>query len=65
MARKDMISVEDLEFRTETNEAIIIEYCGREITLPKSQIEWPEDATRGKLITVEMPEWLAEDRGII
>jgi hypothetical protein len=65
MARNDMTSVEDLEFRHETIEAIIVEYCGREITLPKSQIEWPENAARGQLITVEMPEWLAEDRGLI
>uniref|UniRef100_I2Q074 Uncharacterized protein n=1 Tax=Desulfovibrio sp. U5L TaxID=596152 RepID=I2Q074_9BACT len=65
MGRNDMIDVEDLEFRREAGAAIIVEYDGEEISLPVSQIEWPEDATRGKLITVTMPEWLAEDRRII
>ncbi|MHC1788576.1 hypothetical protein [Solidesulfovibrio sp.] len=65
MGRNDMIEVEDLEFRHEAGAAIIVEYDGEEVSLPQSQIEWPEDATRGDLITVTMPEWLAEDRGLI
>jgi hypothetical protein len=65
MGRNDMIEVEDLEFRTEAGAAVIVECDGKEISLPLSQIEWPEDATRGDLITVTMPEWLAEDRGLI
>lgn len=65
MARNDMIEVEDLEFRTEAGAAIIVEYDGEEVSLPQSQIEWPDDAERGDLITVTMPEWLAMDRRLI
>ncbi|WP_300157133.1 hypothetical protein [Solidesulfovibrio sp.] len=65
MGRNDMIEVEDLEFRREAGAAIIVEYDGEEVSLPQSQIEWPEDAACGDLITVTMPEWLAMDRGLI
>ncbi|UJX41738.1 hypothetical protein K9F62_03280 [Desulfovibrio sp. JY] len=65
MGRNDMIEVEDLEFRCEAGAAIIVEYDGEGISLPVSQVEWPEDAERGDMITVTMPEWLAMDRGLI
>lgn len=65
MGRNDMVEVEDLEFRHETGAAVIVECDGKEISLPQSQIEWSEDAARGDLITIAMPEWLAEDRGLI
>lgn len=66
MARNDMIEVEDLTFVRETSAAILVQDPdGSEIWLPQSQIDWPEDAERGDVITVSMPEWLAEDKGLI
>jgi hypothetical protein len=65
MARNDMIDVEDLEFLHETDSAILVECDGEEVWLPLSQIEWDGDAERGDTITVSMPEWLAEDKGLI
>ncbi len=65
MARNDMIEVEDLEFLHETDSAILVEYDGEEVWLPLSQIEWDGDAEKGDSITVTMPEWLAEEKGLI
>ncbi len=64
MGRNDMIEVEDLEFRHETEMAIIVVDGVRSVGLPKSQIEWPEDASQGDFIAVSMPEWLALDKGL-
>lgn len=33
--------------------------------LPRSQIEYPQDACEGEVITVTMPEWLATEKGLI
>lgn len=38
---------------------------GREHDLPRSQIEFDADATRGDIVTVKMPEWLAFNEGLI
>ncbi len=65
MARNDMIDVEDLEFLHETDSAILVEFDGDEVWIPLSQIEWGMDAEKGDTITVSMPEWLAEAKGLI
>lgn len=38
---------------------------GQEHNLPRSQIEFDADATRGDVVTVAMPEWLAFNEGLI
>ena len=68
MAHNELIDVEDLTFVRSTDAAILVEDPdGDEVWLPKSQIEWPEEALaeRGDTITVTMPEWLAEKKGLI
>jgi len=66
MARNELIDVEDLTFVRSTVAAILVQDPDEsEIWLPQSQIDWPEDADRGDIITVSMPEWLAEDKGLI
>lgn len=66
MGRNDMIDVEDLTFVRETSAAILVQDPDEsEIWLPQSQIDWPEDADRSDPITVTMPEWLAEEKGLI
>lgn len=60
------ITVEDLEFIRELNLAIVVrDPEGREVMLPKSEIEYDEDAESGDVIEVEMPEWLAIERGLV
>jgi len=61
-----MLIIEDMEFQTETEHAICVHASGddSDIWLPKSQIEWEEDAERGDLIAVSLPEWLAEEKGL-
>jgi len=68
MTYNELIDVEDLTFVRSSDAAILVEDPdGDEVWLPKSEIAWPEDAgaERGDSITVTMPEWLAEDKGLI
>lgn len=63
---RDMVTIEDLEFvRGLANAIIVRNDDGIEIMLPVSKIEYNIDAERGDIIEVEMPEWLALDRGLI
>ncbi len=50
--------------RRETDRAILLEVDVDEHWLPKSQIDWTEDAEPGEEIDVEVPEWLADERGL-
>lgn len=52
------------EILHETDDAILVEK-DPDIWLPKSKIEYDETASTGDTIDVEVPEWLAEDRGLI
>lgn len=61
-----MITVEDLTFEGETELAIFVtDPDGNKVTLPKSEIEYEDDPEKGDEIEVEMPEWLALERGLI
>lgn len=37
----------------------------KEVWLPISQIEYDLNASRGALTEVEMPEWLAKEKGLV
>lgn len=66
MANNEFIDVDDLTFVRSTVAAILVQGPdGSEIWLPQIQIDWPEDADSGDIITVSMPEWLAEAKGLI
>lgn len=64
----DMIDIE-CEFQVETEDAICIrpdpDDKKSDVWLPKSQIEWEGQAERGEDIIVAVPEWLAEQEGLI
>jgi len=64
MAKNDMIAVSVL-FVRETDAAILVDDAGNEVWLPKSQIEFPDDAKLDDVIDVSLPEWLAEDKELI
>lgn len=56
----------DLHFHAETDKAILISENGEErhaVWLPKSQIEYEDDG-RGSC-KVTLPEWLANEHGLI
>jgi hypothetical protein len=48
----------------ETDAAIKIRVDGDSYWLPKSQIDYTEDCTVGEEIDIELPEWLAEEKGL-
>lgn len=54
-----------VEFRHETEMAILVFDGDEEIWLPKSQIEYDEDAYFGDTIEVLIPEWLALEKRMI
>ena len=57
--RSDLVEIAD-EIRDDTREKAILFYDGaRTVWLPRSQIEINGDST------VTMPEWLADDKGLI
>lgn len=62
--KSDLIDV-SLHWHGETAKAIKVSEDGRKdgaMWLPKSQIEFERN---GEEVTVTMPEWLAEDKGLI
>lgn len=53
------------EVRYQTDRAILFYDGAKEVWLPKSQIEDPEEFAVGEAIDVLLPEWLAKDKGLI
>jgi hypothetical protein len=65
MARSDIVDIQ-VVFLGETDAAIRVEDDEENIIwLPKSQVETTDDLVSGSVITVAMPEWLAEEKGLI
>lgn len=53
-----------VEIRHETDLAYLIFDGQQEVWIPKSQVsDYCED--KGKIISIFIPEWLAEDKGLI
>lgn len=66
MSKSDLIDLA-MHLHFETTRAILVSDDGDEKTaqwLPKSQVEFTEGPI-GTEITVTMPEWLAQKRGLI
>lgn len=54
------------EKKTITDDAILFDFDGEEIWIPRSQIldeDFDDDGSK-KHGSIEIPEWLAEDRGL-
>jgi hypothetical protein len=49
----------------ETDMALLVYDGDTKTWVPKSQIQYDEDAQVGDTIDIEMPEWLAMDKGFI
>lgn len=67
MSHNDTIEVA-VEIMGETDKALLVSDTGDRddaVWIPKSQIEYPDGSKRGDTVTIEMPEWLAEDKGLI
>jgi hypothetical protein len=56
-----------VEFRRQTEHALLVFDGFVEMWLPKSQLEYDKDLDleRGVTFTVSVPEWLAEEKGLI
>lgn len=61
----DDLNTFDAEFVAHSEDAILVDIEGDEVWLPKSVVGDFDDADPGDTITIEIPEWLAEDRGLI
>ncbi len=65
MGRSDIVDVQ-VVFLGETDAAMRVEDAEDNIIwLPKSQVETTDDRVSGNVITVAMPEWLAEEKGLV
>jgi hypothetical protein len=65
MSRSDIVDIQ-VVFLGETDAAIRVEDDEENIIwLPKSQVETTDDLVSGSVITVAMPEWLAEEKGLV
>ena len=56
-----------LTWQTETDRAICVrenEY-GEDIWLPKTEVEYEDGVERGEEVEVEIPDWLAEEVGLL
>lgn len=54
-----------VEYVLESHAAILVLYEHQEFWLPKSQIEWIGAADKGDELDVMVPEWLAEEKGMM
>jgi len=67
MARNDPITV-SVEFITHTAGAVLVKDGDEEAWIPKSKIENDEDdwdsLKLGDILDLDIPEWLAEDKGL-
>lgn len=57
-----------LRYKTETAGAWVFKDAdGNDVVLPKSQVDVADliEPDPGDVVTVEMPEWLAKNRGLI
>lgn len=52
-----------LEIKRESDRSILVSDGDVEAWLPKSQLDY--DGEPGQTVNIEMPEWLAVDRGLI
>lgn len=57
--KSDLVDIA-CEIKRETEKAYLIFDGDKEVWLPKSQVEWDQDAK-----TMAMPEWLATEKGLI
>ena len=67
MGRTDPIEVA-VEIKRETAKALLVDDSSGEVWIPKSQIgNDPDDYEDmiGETVTLEIPEWLAEEKGFI
>jgi hypothetical protein len=69
MSNKQHSRVEiEVEYVHQTENALrVSDGTNDSIWLPKSQIEYDEDIelTKGKMISVTMPDWLAEEKELV
>ncbi len=52
----------------QTDAAILVSDDGEEknaVWLPKSQVEWEMKAVKTQTVTVDVPEWLAIEKGLV
>ena len=59
----EMVEV-DVKILLETKEALLVFDGDNEVWLPKSQIEY-DFFEKGKEITIEIPEWIAIEKGLV
>jgi hypothetical protein len=64
MGRDDLLDFSG-EFMAASDSAILVDVEGEEVWLPKSVVGDFDDAEPGDTIDLKIPEWLAEDRGLI
>ena len=67
MKEAEMIVIK-AEFKKETEKAIIFNFNGADIILPKSQVNYFEikpEMVPGKIINVKVAKWIASKRGIL
>ena len=59
--KSDLVDV-TVTLKRETDKAVLVDHGGDECWLPKSLIEIEQD---GKAHIVTLPEWLAQEKGMI
>lgn len=66
--RDDVVRVENLVLMRESKKAILVKFDdapeGSEVWIPRSQVEETDLADVGDVGYIEVPYWVAEDRGI-
>lgn len=55
----------DVDILRETEAALLVSDGGRQVWLPKSQIENPDDLSPGDSGEIIVPVWLAEEKGLV
>jgi hypothetical protein len=65
MGQSNWVHLEECKVLQETEKAILIEYGGEEIWLPRSQVsEGDKYATGDEGVTISITEYIAREKGI-
>lgn len=64
MGRSEDWTIIKGQLKAETDLAILVDVNDEKVWLPKSKIEY-DDFDIGEEIEIEIPEWLADEKGLI
>lgn len=65
MSRSDEVVDVDVKVKAQTTQAVLFSDGDTECWIPRSQIIDGDEYENGEEVTITIPEWVAEEKGLI